>query len=71
MTRSQKAIGDRPVVIKPNNVAIDNRLPPPTPTHRGNPGVPQVDRQIGNAVIAESAADGPALEGFANYGYTR
>ena len=41
-----RAIGDRRVVIKPNNVAIDIQL---SATHadclEGHPGVPQVDRQ--------------------------
>ncbi len=67
-----KAIGDRPVVIKPNNVAIDNQL---AATHADCiEGILEFLKSIGktgNATIAESAANGPTLDGFANYGYTR
>ncbi len=67
-----KAIGDRPVVIKPNNVAIDNQL---AATHADCiEGILEFLKSIGktgNATIAESAANGPTLDGFANFGYTR
>jgi uncharacterized protein (DUF362 family) len=67
-----RAIGDRPVVIKPNNVAIGNQL---SATHADCiEGILEFLKSIGkagNAMIAESAADGPTLDGFANYGYTR
>ena len=67
-----RAIGDRPVVIKPNNVAIDNQL---SATHADCiEGILEFLKsigKIGNAVIAESAANGPTLEGFGNYGYPR
>jgi uncharacterized protein (DUF362 family) len=67
-----RAIGDRPVVIKPNNVAIDNQL---CATHAGCiEGILEFLKslgKLGNAMIAESAGGGPTLEGFANYGYTR
>jgi uncharacterized protein (DUF362 family) len=67
-----RAIGGRPVVIKPNNVAIDNQL---SATHADCiEGVLEFLKSIGkagNAMIAESAANGPTLGGFANYGYTR
>jgi uncharacterized protein (DUF362 family) len=66
----QRAIGNRRVVIKPNNVAIDNPL---CATHAGCvEGILEFLKSIGkieNAVIAESAANGPTLDGFANYGY--
>jgi uncharacterized protein (DUF362 family) len=65
-----QAIGDRRVVIKPNNVAIDVPL---CATHAGClEGVLEFLKSIdklNNVVIAESAANGPTLEGFDNYGY--
>jgi uncharacterized protein (DUF362 family) len=67
-----RAIGDRRVVIKPNNVAIDIQL---SATHADClEGILEFLKSIGKAgqaVIAESAANGPTLEGFANYGYPR
>jgi uncharacterized protein (DUF362 family) len=66
-----KAIGKKQVVIKPNNVAIDNQL---SASHAQNlEGILEFLKTIGktNIVIAESAANGPTLEGFANYGYDR
>jgi uncharacterized protein (DUF362 family) len=67
-----RAIGNRPVVIKPNNVAIEIQL---SATHAGClEGILEFLKSIGKlgqAVIAESAANGPTLEGFSNYGYTR
>jgi uncharacterized protein (DUF362 family) len=58
------------VVIKPNNVAIDNQL---CATHAGcMEGILEFLKSIGkleNVVIAESAANGPTLDGFDNYGY--
>jgi uncharacterized protein (DUF362 family) len=67
-----RAIGDRLVVIKPNNVAIDLQL---SATHADCiEGVLEFLKSIGktgNVMIAESAANGPTLEGFANYGYPR
>lgn len=66
------AIGDRRVVIKPNNVAIDNQL---AATHAGQiEGILEFLKSIGksaNVVIAESAAAGPTLDGFANFGYDK
>ena len=65
-----RAIGNRRVVIKPNNVAIDNQL---CATHAGCvEGILEFLKSVGkleNAVIAESAANGPTLDGFDNYGY--
>lgn len=67
-----RAIGNRKVVIKPNNVAIDMQL---AATHAGNlEGILEFLKSIGKlsqAVIAESAAAGPTLEGFDNYGYPK
>jgi uncharacterized protein (DUF362 family) len=67
-----RAIGNRQVVIKPNNVAIDIQL---SATHAGClEGILEFLKSVGKldqAVIAESAANGATLEGFANYGYTR
>jgi uncharacterized protein (DUF362 family) len=65
-----RAIGDRTVVIKPNNVAIDIPL---AATHAANlEGILEFLKSIGKlsqAVIAESAAAGPTMEGFSNFGY--
>jgi uncharacterized protein (DUF362 family) len=67
-----RAIGARPVVVKPNNVAIDIQL---SATHaeclEGILDFLKSIGKVGQAVIAESAAPGPTLEGFANYGYPR
>jgi uncharacterized protein (DUF362 family) len=66
-----RAIGNRRVVIKPNNVAIDRPL---CATHAGClEGILEFLKSIGkleNTVIAESAANGPTLDGFENYHYT-
>jgi uncharacterized protein (DUF362 family) len=67
----RRSIGSRRVVIKPNNVAIDNQL---CATHAGClEGILEFLKSIGkleNTVIAESAANGPTLNGFENYHYT-
>jgi uncharacterized protein (DUF362 family) len=66
-----RAIGDRPVVIKPNNVTIDKPL---CATHADClEGILEFLKslgKLGNAMIAESAGGGPTLDGFDNYGYT-
>ena len=65
------AIGNKRVIIKPNNVAIDNQL---AASHAQNlEGILEFLKSIGkrDAAIAESAASGPTLEGFANYGYDK
>jgi uncharacterized protein (DUF362 family) len=65
------AIGDKRVIIKPNNVAIDNQL---AASHAENlEGILEFLKSIGktNVAIAESAANGPTLDGFSNYGYDR
>jgi uncharacterized protein (DUF362 family) len=66
-----RAIGDKPVVIKPNNMAIDSQLAA-TPSESVE-GILEFLKSIGknrNVIIAESAANGPTFEGFSNYGYT-
>jgi uncharacterized protein (DUF362 family) len=67
-----QAIGHRRVVLKPNNVLIDVPL---TSTHADTlEGVLEFLKSIGkldNVIIAESAANGPTLDGFNNYGYYR
>jgi uncharacterized protein (DUF362 family) len=67
-----QAIGNRPIVIKPNNVAIDVPL---AATHADSlEGILEFLKSIGKldrVVLAESAAGGPTLDGFSNYGYTR
>lgn len=66
------AIGSRRVVIKPNNVAIDRPL---CATHADTlRGILEFLKSIGKlegAIIAESAASGPTLDGFDNYQYSR
>lgn len=65
------AIGNKRVIIKPNNVSIQNQL---SASHAANlEGILEFLKSIGktDVAIAESAADGPTLEGFANYGYDR
>jgi uncharacterized protein (DUF362 family) len=67
-----RAIGDRRVVLKPNNVSIDIPL---CATHVDTlEGVLEFLKSIGkdrNVIIAESAAGGDTLEGYSNYGYYR
>jgi uncharacterized protein (DUF362 family) len=66
------AIGKKRVVIKPNNVSIDIQL---ASTHADTlEGILEFLKSIGklqNAVIAESAANGPTFDGFSNFGYNR
>jgi uncharacterized protein (DUF362 family) len=65
-----QSIGNKRIVLKPNNVLIDVPL---TSTHVDTlEGVLEFLKSIdklGNVIIAESAANGPTLEGFNNYGY--
>jgi len=66
------AIGNKTVVLKPNNVAIDIPL---CATHVETlEGILEFLKSIkksGNVVIAESAGGGSTMEGFDNYGYFR
>jgi len=68
----KKGIGNRRVILKPNNVIIDRQL---AATHVDTlEGILEFLKSIGvtqNISIAESAANGPTLDGFGNYGYTR
>jgi uncharacterized protein (DUF362 family) len=65
-----RAIGDRRVVIKPNNVVLDNPL---AVTNAGcMEGVLEFLKSIDKAsqtVIAESPANGSAFDAFDSYGY--
>jgi uncharacterized protein (DUF362 family) len=67
-----RAIGDKRVILKPNNVVIDRPL---AATDAKNlEGILEFLKSIGkdsNVVIAESPAGGSVLEGFANYGYDK
>ncbi|MHB8899273.1 MAG: DUF362 domain-containing protein [Thermoguttaceae bacterium] len=66
----RREIGDRPVVVKPNNVLIDKPLA--ATDARCLEGILEFLKSIGKlqqAVIAESAGAGPTEEGFSNYGY--
>ncbi len=70
-TEIASAIGDKRVILKPNNVMINNPL---CATHADNlEGILEFLRSIDkkNVVIAESPANGSALDGFANYGYNK
>jgi uncharacterized protein (DUF362 family) len=66
-----QAIGNRPILIKPNLVASSNQL---AATHRDTiegilefyKSINKLDNIIG---IGESAADGPTMAAYENYGY--
>jgi uncharacterized protein (DUF362 family) len=66
------AIGNRRVILKPNNVNIDVQL---ASTHVDSlEGILEFLKSIGkkeNLIIAESAANGPTFDGFKNFGYYR
>jgi uncharacterized protein (DUF362 family) len=65
------AIGNKRVVLKPNNVIINVPL---CATHADNlEGIIDFLHSIGKTdiVIAESPANGSAMDGFANYGYDK
>ncbi len=67
----KQAIGNKRVVVKPNNVSISNQL---CATHVDClTGILEFLNSIGktNVIIAESAASGPTFEGFDNYGYMK
>jgi uncharacterized protein (DUF362 family) len=66
----RRAIGERHIVLKPNNVAIDNPLcATPAECLEGALEFLKSIGKLDHAVIAESAASGPTLDGFANYHY--
>jgi uncharacterized protein (DUF362 family) len=65
------AIGNKRVILKPNNVIINVPL---CASHADNlEGILEFLKSIGktNVVIAESPANGSALDGFANYDYNK
>ena len=68
----KNAIGDRRVVLKPNNVSTDVPL---CATHvdtlEGILEFLKSIKKLDNVIIAESAANGPTFDGFNNYGYYR
>jgi len=66
------AIGDKRVILKPNNVVIDRPLA--ASDAKNLEGIFEFLKSIGkagNVVIAESPAGGSVFEGFANYGYDK
>ena len=66
----KQAIGNRRVVLKPNNVSTEIPL---CATHvdtlEGILEFLKSIRKLDNVIIAESAANGPTFDGFSNYGY--
>jgi len=65
------AIGNKRVIVKPNNVIID--VPLCASSADNLEGILEFLKSIGktNVAIAESPAGGSALDGFANYGYNK
>ena len=66
------AIGDKRVIVKPNNVVIDRPLA--ASDAKNLEGIFEFLKSIGkvgNVAIAESPAGGSVFEGFANYGYDK
>lgn len=68
----KQAIGNRLVVLKPNNVSVTIPL---AATHVDTlEGILEFLKSINklrNVIIAESAANGPTFDGFHNFGYYR
>lgn len=65
------AIGNRRVIIKPNNVSTTTQL---AASHsEAIAGTLEFLKSIGvdNIAIAESAASGPSMEGYENFGYIK
>jgi uncharacterized protein (DUF362 family) len=65
------AIGQKRIILKPNNVHIDRPL---CASHADNlEGILEFLKSIGktNVTIAESPSGGSTFEGFANYGYNK
>jgi uncharacterized protein (DUF362 family) len=67
--RIAAAIGNKRIIIKPNNVSIDNPLA--ASNAQNLEGILEFLKSIGktNVIIAESAAGGPTFDGFSNFGY--
>jgi uncharacterized protein (DUF362 family) len=68
----RQAIGQKRVIIKPNNVSINIQL---ASTHADTiEGILEFLKSINkldSVIIAESAANGATFEGFSNFGYNR
>ncbi len=68
----KQAIGERRVILKPNMVSTTIQL---SATHADTlEGILEFLKSIkklDNVIIAESAADGPAMDGYNNYNYLR
>jgi len=68
----KQAIGNRRVILKPNNVSTTIQL---SATHaetlEGILEFLKSIKKLNNVIIAESAADGPAMNGFSNFNYLR
>jgi len=68
----RRAIGNRRVILKPNNVSMTVQL---AATHADTlEGVLEFlksIRKLDNVIIAESSAPGPTIEGYSNFGYLR
>jgi uncharacterized protein (DUF362 family) len=68
----KKAIGKKHVILKPNNVTIENQL---ACTHAETlEGILEFLKSINkteNVIIAESAATGPTFDGYENFGYSK
>jgi len=68
----RQAIGNRRVILKPNNVSMTRQLAAThVDTMEGILEFLKSIRKLDNVVIAESAAPGPTFEGFENFGYFR
>lgn len=68
----RQAIGSKQIVLKPNNVHTERAL---SATHADTlEGTLEFLKSIGklnHVIIAESAANGPTMDGYENYGYLR
>ena len=66
----KQAIGNKRVVLKPNNVSTEVPLcATHTETMEGILEFLKSIKKLDNVIIAESAANAPTFEGFSNYGY--
>ena len=66
----KQAIGNKRVILKPNNVSIDIPLCATyADTLEGILEFLKSIKKLDNVIIAESAANGPTFDGFSNYGY--
>ena len=68
----RQAIGNRRIIIKPNNVSTTIQL---AATHvetiEGVLEFLKSIKKLDNVIIAESSAPGPAIEGYSNFGYMK